>query len=58
LRVSPFHSSPDPSGIIAIIVSVVVVSIIITLVAKTFLHWVPVTAAIVVALWAVQAISR
>lgn len=55
---SPFHSSPDPSGIIAIIVSVVVVSIIITLVAKTFLHWVPVTAAIVVALWAVQAISR
>jgi len=41
-----------------IIVSVVAVSVIITLVAKVFLHWIPVTAAIVVGVWAVQAINK
>ena len=58
LRVSSLESIPGSSGIAAIVVSVVAVSVIITLVAKVFLHWIPVTAAIIVGVWAVQAINK
>ena len=54
---SSLDSSPDSSGIIAIIVGVVVVSTIITLVTGSHFHWVPVAVSIVVGLWAVQAIN-
>ena len=55
---SSLESIPGSSGIAAIVVSVVAVSVIITLVAKVFLHWIPVTAAIIVGVWAVQAINK
>ena len=51
-------SVPGSSGTTTIIVSVVIVSVLITLVTGSLAHWVPVTAAIVVGVWAVQAISR
>jgi hypothetical protein len=58
LRVSALDPVPGLPGIIAIIVSVVLVSIVITVITKCLLHWVPVTAAIVVGVWAVQVINR
>ncbi len=54
---SSLDSSPDSSGIIAIIVGVVVVSTIITLLTNNLLHWLPVAVGLVVGLWAVQAIN-
>ena len=54
---SSLDSSPDSSGIIAIIVGVVVVSILITMLTGSHVHWLPVAVSIVVGLWAVQAIN-
>ena len=58
MRVSTLESIPGSSGITTIIVSVVVVSILITLITKSLLHWLPVTVAIIVGVWAVQAINK
>ena len=54
---SSLDSTPDSSGIIAIIVGVVVVSTIITLVTGSHAHWVPVAVALVVGMMAVQVIN-
>lgn len=51
-------SVPGSSGITTIIVSVVIVSLLITLVTGSLAHWLPVIAAIVVGVWAVQAINK
>jgi hypothetical protein len=58
MRVNTLGSPPGSSGITTIIVSVVIVSVLITLVTGSLAHWVPVTAAIVVGVWAVQAINK
>ena len=55
---STLESIPGSSGITTIIVSVVVVSILITLITKSLHHWFPVTVAIIVGVWAVQAINK
>lgn len=55
---SSLDSIPGQSGIIAIIVSVLIVSVLITLVTSTFIHWLPVTVGIVVGLWAVRVINK
>jgi len=58
MRVNTLGSPPGSSGITMIIVSVVVVSVIITLITRSVFHWLPVTAAIVVGVWAVRAINK
>lgn len=55
---SSLDSIPGQSGIIAIIADVLVVSVIITLVTSALIHWVPVTTAIIVGVWAVKAINQ
>ena len=52
---SSLDSIPGSSGIIA---GVMVVSIVITLPTGNHFHWLPVAVALVVGMWAVQAINR
>ena len=55
---SSFDSIPGQPGITAIVASVLAVSALITLVTSTFIHWLPVTAAIIVGLLTVRVINR
>jgi len=56
--VSSLDSIPGQSGIIAIVASVLAVSALITLVTSTLIHWLPVTAAIIVGLLTVRVINK
>ena len=58
LRVSSLESIPGSSGIAAIVISVLVVAIIITLITGYLAHWVPVAAGIAIGILAVKTINQ
>jgi len=49
---------PGLSGVVAIIVASIVVSAMITVVTGQLLHWVALALAVLVGVWAVQAINK
>jgi len=52
-----FSSIPGAGGIAFIAIGSIVVSCIFTLVARTFIHWFALVAALIVGYWAIRVIS-
>ena len=52
-----FHSTPGKTGLVAISVGVVTVSVLITILTGSLLHWFPVAVGLVVGMMAVRSIN-